>query len=96
MTKYVSSVSLREYLGISRQRVHQIAAWENWRVKDYNRPYWFEYDQVQEYLLNREHSEIAREKYKKRFRGLIRHPEGYNKKCPVCKELQAELDKQIK
>ena len=88
MTKYVSSQEIRKMWGCTRQHVSYVANRESWRVRDWNRPYWFNLDDVQLFLLSKDHSERARSEYGLRFRGLIRHNEsGLNEDCPVCKEL---------
>ena len=93
MTKYVSSQELRRTWECTRQAINYIANRENWRVRDYNRPYWYNVEDVQKFILSRDHSDRAKDEYGLRFRGLLRHENGFNEDCPVCKEL---LDNPIK
>ena len=84
--KYVSSIEIRSFLGISRQRVLAIARREDWRLKSFDRPYWYDLEDVEKYLYNKEHTDKSRDKYNATFVGLLRHDEnGFHKKCAVCK-----------
>ena len=94
MTKYICSQEIRKMWGCTRQAVSYIASRENWRVRDFNRPYWYVLDDVNLFLLSKDHSERSRSEYDLKFRGLLRHNEsGFNEDCPVCNEL---LDNPIK
>jgi hypothetical protein len=85
MTKYVCSQELRESWDCTRQAISNIANREGWRVRNYDRPHWYNVDDVQLYLLSKDHSKRARSEHGLKFRGLIRHNElGYNEDCPVC------------
>ena len=87
MAKYVNSQEVRERLGCTRQFVHIVATRENWGVKDGNRPYYYLLQDVETYLLDRDHTERAKTEFNKSMRGLIRHDaNGYNQNCPVCKK----------
>lgn len=88
MTKYVCSREVREILGgLTRQRINAIAHDNEWRFKDYNRPYWYNLDDVKEYMHNKDHTQRAKKKYNWTVKGLIRHDEnGFSSQCPVCRD----------
>ena len=84
--KWVNSREIVKTWGVSRQRIYQIAHQENWRRKDGNRPYWYNLQDVEDYIRNLNHSARSKE-MGLTFRGLLRHDEnGFNNKCLVCRE----------
>ena len=90
MTKWVNSQEIVKTWGVSRQRVHQIARVENWRRKDNERPYWFDLEDVNNYIRDLNHSVRSKE-MGATFRGLLRHDEnGFNPKCLVCRYKEQE------
>ena len=85
MPQFVSSQEICKVLDCERQFIHVVSRREGWRKKDYNRPYWYNLEDVQEYFYNREHSRISREQGLK-FRGMLRHMAGYHPLCLACNQ----------
>lgn len=82
--EYVSSKTVREYFGWTRAMCSRVALREGWRIKDGQRPHFYVVQDVNDYLISREHTQRADEQGLWRSRGLIRHKDGYSAFCPIC------------
>ena len=88
--RYVSVEEIRHKLGVTRQRVHRLAIRWAWRKKNWERPYWYNLDDVQQYLRDRDHTQRSRE-MGATFRGILFHDEGgFHMKCLVCRQLRKQ------
>ena len=69
----------------TRAMVSRVALQEGWEKKPRSRPREYLINDVKDYAVTRQHTDLARSQGHV-FRGLLRHKNGHSASCPVCKK----------